>query len=93
MLHKFNQLFLFQKKERRKKNYLSLLRLEMQTQISLFFFILVSFSIFNRNISDYGEIIESSGEPRHLSIIPLKKFYLFKIAELVINFCLKFFSN
>ena len=40
MLHKFNQLFLFQKKERRKKNYLSLLRLEMQTQISLFFFFL-----------------------------------------------------
>ena len=93
MLHKFNQLFLFQKKERREKNYLSLLRLEMQTQIRLFFFFLVSFSIFNRNISDYGKIIESSSEPRHLSIIPLKKFYFFKIAELVINFCLKFFSN
>ena len=91
MLHKFNQLFLFQKKERREKNYLSLLRLEVQTQISLFF--LVSFSIFNRNIFDYGEIIESSSEPRHLSIISLKKFYFFKIAESVINFCLKFFSN
>ena len=41
----------------------------------------------------YGEIIESSGDPRHLSIIPLKKFYLFKIAELIIIFCLKKISN
>ena len=37
------------------------------------------------------EIIESSGGPRHLSTIPLKTFYLFKIAESVINLCLKKF--
>ena len=35
------------------------------------------------------EIIQSSGRPRHLSVILLKNFYLFKIAELVISFCLK----
>ena len=40
-----------------------------------------------------GEIIESSGGPRHLSTIPLKNFNLFKIAESVFNFCLKNFSN
>ena len=39
------------------------------------------------------EIVKSSGEPRHLSTIPLKNFHLFKIAESVINFCLKKFSN
>ena len=33
-----------------------------------------------------GEIIDSSGRPRHLSTIPLKNFHLFKIAESVINF-------
>ena len=37
------------------------------------------------------EIKEFSGGPRHLSTIPLKNFYLFKIAESVINFCLKIF--
>ena len=36
-----------------------------------------------------GEIIESSSGPRHLSTIPLKNFHLFKIAESLINFCLK----
>ena len=36
-----------------------------------------------------GEIIESSGRLCHLSTILLKKFHLFKIAESVINFCLK----
>ena len=41
----------------------------------------------------YGEIIESSGEPRHLSTISLKNFYLFKIAESIINLCLKKFYN
>ena len=40
-----------------------------------------------------GEIIESSGGPRYLSTILLKNFYLFKIAESVINFCLKKCSN
>ena len=40
-----------------------------------------------------GEIIESSSGPRHLSTIPLKNFLLFKIAESIINFCLKKFSN
>ena len=40
-----------------------------------------------------GEIIEYSGRPRYLSTIPLKNFHLFKIAEPVINFCLKKFSN
>ena len=40
-----------------------------------------------------GKIIESFGEPHHLSTIPLKNFHLFKIAELVINFCLKKISN
>ena len=36
-----------------------------------------------------GEIIESFGGPCHLSIILLKNFHLFKIAESVINLCLK----
>ena len=40
-----------------------------------------------------GEIIESSGGPRHLSTISLKIFHLFKITESVINFCLKKNSN
>ena len=40
-----------------------------------------------------GEIIESSNGPRHLSIIPLKNFHLFKIAESIINLCLKKISN
>ena len=40
-----------------------------------------------------GEIIESFGGPCHLSIILLKNFHLFKIAESVINLCLKKFSN
>ena len=39
------------------------------------------------------EIIESSGGLRHLSIILLKNFNLFKIAESVINFYLKKFSS
>ena len=41
----------------------------------------------------FGEIIESSSRLRHLFTIPLKIFYLFKIAESVINFYLKKFSN
>ena len=41
----------------------------------------------------WGEIIQSSGGPRHLSTIPLKDSYLFKMAESVISFCLKIFSN
>ena len=41
----------------------------------------------------WREIIEFSGALRHLSIISLKNFYLFKIIESVINFCLKKFSN
>ena len=40
-----------------------------------------------------GEIIESFGRPCHLSTILLKNFHLFKIAESVINLCLKKFSN
>ena len=40
-----------------------------------------------------GEIIKSSSGPCHLFTIPLKNFNLFKIAELVINFCLKKISN
>ena len=40
-----------------------------------------------------GEIIESSGRPRHLSTIPLKNFHLFKITKSVINFYLKKISN
>ena len=39
------------------------------------------------------EIIESSDGPHHLSTISLKNFRLFKIAEPVINFYLKKFSN
>ena len=39
------------------------------------------------------EIIESPGGPRHLSTISLKNFHLFKIAESIINFCLKKISN
>ena len=34
-----------------------------------------------------GEIIQYPGGPHHLSIILLKDFYLFKIAESVISFC------
>ena len=41
----------------------------------------------------FREIIKLSGTPRHLFIIPLKVFHLFKIAKLVINLYLKFFSN
>ena len=40
-----------------------------------------------------GEIIESFGGLCHLSTILLKNFHLFKIAESVINLCLKIFSN
>ena len=40
-----------------------------------------------------GEIIESSGGPRHLSAIPLKAFYLFKMTKSIINFGLKKISN
>ena len=40
-----------------------------------------------------GEIIQYSEGPRHLLIIPLKDHHLFKIAESLINFRLKFFSN
>ena len=40
-----------------------------------------------------GKIIVYSDGPRYLSTIPLKNFHLFKIAESVINFCLKKFSN
>ena len=39
------------------------------------------------------EIIELSGRSRHLSIISLKSFHLFKITELVINFDFKKISN
>ena len=39
------------------------------------------------------EIIEPSGGPLHLFTIPQKNFHLFKIIELIINFCLKIFSN
>ena len=39
------------------------------------------------------EIIEYSGGPCHLSTILLKDFHLFKIAEPIINFCLKKISN
>ena len=44
-------------------------------------------------LSILGEIIEYSGGLCHLSTIPLKDFHLFKIAESVINFCLKKFYN
>ena len=51
-----------------------------------------SLGIFYCDIQSYhGEIIESSGRPRHLSIVPLKNFHLFKIAKSVINFYLKKF--
>jgi len=42
-------------------------------------------------MGNVGEIIESSSEPRYLSTVALKNFNLFKIAVLVINFCLKNF--
>ena len=45
------------------------------------------------SVSQKEEIIESFGGPRYLSTIPLKNFHLFKIVELVINFCLKKISN
>ena len=44
-------------------------------------------------MANCGEIIEYSDGSRHLSTIPLKNFQLFKIAESVINFCLKKISN
>ena len=40
-----------------------------------------------------GKIKGSSRKSRHFSTISLKNFHLFKIAESVINFCLKKFSN
>ena len=40
------------------------------------------------HIPKIGEIIKSSWEPRHLSTIPLKDSYLFKIFESVISFYL-----
>ena len=39
------------------------------------------------------EVIQSSGEPRHLSTIPLKDSHLFKIVESVISFYFKKFYN
>ena len=45
------------------------------------------------SVTAAGEIIEPSDGPRYFSTISLKNFHLFKIAELVINFCLKKFSN
>ena len=54
----------------------------------LFFFFLNKKKVF-----DIGEIIESSDGSRHLFIIPLKNFHLFKIVESVINFNLKKNSN
>ena len=39
------------------------------------------------------EIIQSYGESRHLSTIPLKDFHLFKIIESVIGFYFKKISN
>ena len=43
--------------------------------------------------STLREIIESSDGPRHLSTISLKNFHLFKIAESIINLCLKKISS
>ena len=40
-----------------------------------------------------GEIIQYSDRSRHLLTIPLKDHHLFKIAESLINFRLKKFSN
>ena len=40
-----------------------------------------------------GEIIPSSSGPRHSYTISLKDFHLFKIAELIISFCLKKICN
>ena len=47
----------------------------------------------NGEVCILGEIIESSGGPRHLYTIPLKTFHLFRIAESVINLCLKKIFN
>ena len=44
-------------------------------------------------VRKFGEIIQSSNRPRHMFIIPLKDFHLFKIAESVISFYLKKISN
>ena len=43
--------------------------------------------------SEYREIIQYSGESRHLSTILVKNSHLFKIAKLVISFCFKIFFN
>ena len=61
----------------------------------VFFFPFPIKTFFNWSLNQCpkGEIIKSSGEPRHLSTILLKNFHLFKIAELVINFYLKKISN
>ena len=53
----------------------------------------LSLSLITIVAAKVGEIIESSSESRHLSIIPLKHFHVFKIAESVINFRLKKISN
>ena len=81
---------------------LSLFQFKVQTskKKSPFFLFLVwlcwyfSFSFLNKKkVSDIGEIIESSDGSRHLFIIPLKNFHLFKLVESVINFNLKKNSN
>ena len=51
------------------------------------------FFLNKKKVSDIEEIIESSDGSRHLFIIPLKNFHLFKIVESVINFNLKKNSN
>ena len=45
------------------------------------------------NNSTSQDIIQSFGGPCHLSTIPLKGFYLFKIVESVISFCFKKIYN
>ena len=44
---------------------------------------------FFNDLSSSWEIIQSFSRPSHLSIISLKNFHLFKIAESVITFYLK----
>ena len=69
------------------------LHLYMYTQQSSPLPVNLCLSIGNKQVPLAREIIQSSNGPRYLSTIPLKDSHLFKIAELVISFWFKKFSN
>ena len=84
-------LFQFKVQTSKKKSPFFLFLVWLCWYFSFSFFFL--FFLNKKKVSDIGEIIESSDGPRHLFIILLKNFHLFKIAESVINFYLKKIFN